>query len=114
MRVTTDFWISSLMRRVFSGGGFAAIVRRGSAEAGAVFFILRGRGGELTLYGPAAQAAYDAARPDDRRFGLVMTAASEDALAERLAREQRFDSDVWVVELELGAQPLETLITVSV
>jgi len=83
MRVTTDFWVSSLMRRVFSGGGFAAIVRRGAAEAGAVFLILRGRGGELALYGPAAQAAYDAARPHDRRFGLVM--ASRSASASSLA-----------------------------
>ncbi|MGN6536169.1 MAG: DUF1491 family protein, partial [Mesorhizobium sp.] len=26
MRVTTDLWVSALIRRVFGGGGFAAVM----------------------------------------------------------------------------------------
>ncbi|TIL61977.1 MAG: DUF1491 family protein, partial [Mesorhizobium sp.] len=28
MRVTTDLWVSALLRRVFGAGGFAAVVKR--------------------------------------------------------------------------------------
>ncbi|MET0943059.1 MAG: DUF1491 family protein, partial [Mesorhizobium sp.] len=43
MRVTSELWVSALTRRVFSGGGFAAILKRGAAEAGAVFILSRNR-----------------------------------------------------------------------
>lgn len=99
MRVTTDFWVSALVRRAFAAGGFAAVLRRGAAEAGAVFVAVRGRMGELTLYGPAPQASYDEARPQDRVFQAVATGEQE-ALDRRMASEIRFDPDVWLVELE--------------
>ncbi|MEP2580565.1 MAG: DUF1491 family protein, partial [Roseibium sp.] len=37
MRVTSEFFVSALVRRVFGEGGFAAVSRRGAPEAGAVF-----------------------------------------------------------------------------
>lgn len=103
MRVTTEIFVSALLRRVFSAGGFGAVVRRGAMEAGAVFLVERGRAGEATLYGPAAQADYDASKPDTRRFSLLLN-GDDATVAARLAREEKFDSDIWVVELEpLGA-----------
>ncbi len=75
MRVTTDFWVSALMRRVFAEGGFAAIARRGAAEAGAMFVVTRNRIGQSTLFGPAPQSAYDSARPDDRQFSSLIVDA---------------------------------------
>lgn len=113
MRVTTDLWVSALMRRVFSDGGFAAVARRGATEAGAVFVLTRDRLGQLTLYGPAAQADYDTARPDDRRFTLVGAGLDQEAVDAKIARETRFDSDIWVVELEPGRTPLGELLDVT-
>ncbi|EHK53596.1 DUF1491 family protein, partial [Allomesorhizobium alhagi] len=55
MRVTTDLFVSALVRRIFAAGGFAAVVKRGATEAGAVFVIARGRLGDASLYGPAPQ-----------------------------------------------------------
>ena len=72
MRVTTDLWVSALVRRVFGTGGFAAVVKRGATEAGAVFVLSRGRLGEVALYGPAPQTSYDSAKPDERFFLNVM------------------------------------------
>ena len=51
MRVTTDLWVSALLRRVFGAGGFAAVVNRGATEAGAVFVLTRGRLGDVALSG---------------------------------------------------------------
>ena len=110
MRVTTDLWVSALVRRVFASSGFAAIVRRGGGEAGAVLFLARDRMGRVSLYGPAPQTSYDEARPDERFFGLVLGEAEAEAVDARLEREKRFDPDVWVVEIEAGTVPVEALL----
>jgi hypothetical protein len=112
MRVTTDLWVSALMRRVFSGGGFAAIAKRGASEAGAVFIIVRDRLGGATLFGPAPQTSYDTAKPDERYF-IRYALDDEAALDARLEKEKRFDYDIWVVEIEPGQGSVEELISVA-
>jgi hypothetical protein len=100
MRVTTDFWVSALVRRVFNEGGFAAVARRGSDSAGAIFVAVRDRMGIVSLYGPAPQTSYDSDRPDDRIFVLLNQTDNQTEVDEKLAREQRFDPDLWLVEIE--------------
>lgn len=104
MRVTSDLWVSVLVRRAFAGGGFAAVVRRGAAEAGAIFIITRDRMGEATLYGPAPQTSYADRRPEERQFQELTRTGEEQALTARLEKEARFDPDVWVVELEISGE----------
>lgn len=112
MRVTTDLWVSVLLRRVFAAGGFAAVIKRGASEAGAVFILSRSRLGEMSLFGPAPQSSYDSARPDERYFSLVACQDLEEAEA-RLEKEKRFDPDIWVVEIEVGQTPVEELVSVT-
>jgi hypothetical protein len=112
MRVTTDLWVSALVRRVFSAGGFAAVLKRGATEAGAVFVMTRSRLGETALYGPAPQTAYDSAKPDERFFAPLGQGEDSAVLEVRLEREKRFDPDIWVVEIEAGAVPVEELISI--
>lgn len=113
MRVTSDLWVSALVRRVFGAGGFAAVVRRGALEAGAIFVVARDRSGEMILFGPAPQTSYAEGRPDDRQFQELARTPDEQAVTARLEKEARFDSDVWVVELELAGQPAETFFTLT-
>ncbi|ANT50680.1 DUF1491 family protein [Mesorhizobium amorphae] len=113
MRVTTDLWVSALLRRVFAAGGFAAVVKRGAAEAGAVFVFARSRLGEVALFGPAPQTSYDSAKPDDRFFTLLGSGDDAAMLDARLEREKKFDPDIWVVEIEAGAVPVEELLSVK-
>lgn len=112
MRVTTDLWVAALVRRVFSSGGFAAIFKRGATEAGATFVLSRGRLGEVALFGPAPQTSYDSAKPDERFFCALGEGDDAEALEKRLEREQRFDPDIWVVEIEIGSVPLEELLSI--
>jgi hypothetical protein len=107
MRVTSDLWVSVLVRRVFSAGGFAAVARRGATEAGAIFLIARDRFGGQVLYGPAPQTSYGEAKPQERQFAELMREADEQAIAARLEKEMRFDPDVWVVELEPANMPAD-------
>lgn len=114
MRVTSDLFVSALVRRVFGVGGFAAVVRRGAHEAGAIFIVARDRLGVVSLYGPAPQTSYDDAHPADRQFSLLLSTENEVQVTARLDREMRFDTDVWVVELELGNdQAIETYVTLT-
>lgn len=102
MRVTSELWVAALVRRAFGAGGFAAVVRRGAAEAGAVFVTVRSRSGEVALYGPAPQTSYAEDRPGERQLQELMRSQDEQAVHARLEKEARFDPDLWVVELELA------------
>ena len=113
MRVTTDLWVSALLRRVFSAGDFAAVIKRGATEAGAVFVMTRDHFGELRLYGPASQTSYSSAKPDDRQFTLLEDAVDEKSIDKRLERERRFDPDVWVVEIEAEPESVEELLVIT-
>lgn len=113
MRVTTDLWVSALLRRVFGAGGFAAVAKRGATEAGAVFVLSRGRLGGVSLFGPAPQTSYDSAKPDDRFFTLLGAGDDAVVLDARLEREKKFDPDIWVVEIEAGTVPVEDLLSVK-
>lgn len=113
LRVTTEFWVASIVRRAFSLGGFAAVTRRGAAEAGAVLIALRGRHGDITLYAPAPQTSYDRERPDERLFAEVLRTGEEEEVARRVERELRFDPDLWVLELEAGEEEFLSLVGVT-
>lgn len=110
MRVTTDLWVSAILRRVFAGGGFGAVIQRGASEAGAVFVIVRSRFGHATLYAPGLQTDYSEARPEERRFSTVLVDADEDAINKRLEKERRFDPDLWIVEIEADDRLVEELL----
>ena len=113
MRVTTELWVSAILRRAFSGGGFAAVERRGAAEAGAVMILRRDRLGQITLYAPAPQASYDDARPSERLFAEIMNTLDDQEVILRIEREMRFDPDLWVVELEVGDEAFAELVPVT-
>lgn len=103
MRLKSGIWVSAYLRRCSVEGGFAVVRRRGADEAGAVFIMVNRLDGTVTLYGPAPQALFDEARPSERMFTAVLggkaPAAEADAEA-RIAREIKFDPDVWVIEVE--------------
>ncbi len=76
------------------------MTQRGAAEAGAIFIVVDRLSGEFDLYAPAPQTMWDEARPADRRFDRVVERATADAMSDRLEKERRFDSDLWVVTVE--------------
>lgn len=112
MRVTTEIWVSALVRRIFSVGGFAAIVQRGSPEAGAVYILSRDRLGGLALYSPAPQTSYDTSKPQERLFTPVI-GLNNDEIDAKLARERRFDPDIWIVELEVADGAIDGMIAID-
>ena len=106
MRLTSEFWVSQLVRRA-GKDGFAAVLRKGAAEAGSIFIRVRHRSGLSDLYAPSPQTAYETDRPQDRLFALLLPAAPDADIDAKLERETRFDSDLWIVELELSDAPAQ-------
>jgi hypothetical protein len=102
-RITSELFVSALMRRVLSSGGFAAIVKRGADAAGAVYILVRERNGSLRFYAPAPQAGYLDGAADDRQFHLVERVVDDPSLSEFELAESRFDRDYWIVEIEPGS-----------
>lgn len=109
MRLTTETWVSALVRRVHGDGGFAAIIRRGNAQAGAIFVIARRRQGIPRLLVPAPQSLVET---DERTF--VERAVEDEAEIQKvLDGELRFDSDLWIVECEGLDKPLDNYLNLE-
>lgn len=100
MRLRTDIFVSALLRRAQGEGAFVAVARRGAAEAGALFILVRSGREAFDLFGPAPQTSFSQARPSDRLFIRMLRADNEAAVARRLDQETRFDPDLWIVEIE--------------
>ena len=102
MRLKSANWVAAYIRRCQVEGVFAAVRRRGAEEACAIFIKINRLDGTADLYGPAPQATFDEAQPSDRAFSASLKAqpAPEADVEAYLARETRFDPDVWIVETE--------------
>ena len=105
MRLTSDFWVSALIRNIQGEGGFAYLARRGSKEAGAIFIKVSSRLGTCDLYSPAPQTSYDENHNGERMFLRILHEVDDVKASERMEREIRFDPDLWLIEIEDVADP---------
>lgn len=98
MRINSELWVKAYVRRCFSGGAFAVVMRHGDDRAGAIFVKINLLDGRARLFGPAPAGL--SGSEDERRF-VVHAEATAEADVETLIRRQiEFDSDVWVIEIE--------------
>jgi hypothetical protein len=102
MRLKSGIWVAAYIRRAQIEGVQAVLRRRGADEAGAVFIKVSRLDGTADVFGPAPQSAFDEARPSDRVFVRALKAqpASEADAEAYLARQIKFDPDIWIVEVE--------------
>ena len=102
MRLKSAIWVAAYVRRCHIEGAYAVVRRRGAEDAGAIFIKVARLDGTADLYGPAPQTAFDEARPSERAFSACLKAqpAAEAEAESYLAREMRFDPDIWIVEVE--------------
>ncbi|CAA0088015.1 Uncharacterised protein [Starkeya nomas] len=100
-RLKSAIWVSALVRRANGAGAFTAVRRRGAEEAGAIFVKVATLDGNAALYGPALPSLDREPEPGERLFTPLLPPGSPERDAEeRMAREMRYDSDLWFVEIE--------------
>jgi len=97
-RLRSDFWVSAYLRRCGVEGLDAALRKRGAAEAGAIFVKVDHLDGTASLYGPAPQLFLDGS--GERLFIPILQGVTPLDVEERMTRELRFDSDLWLVEVD--------------
>jgi hypothetical protein len=102
MRLKTGLWVAAYLRRCQVEGVFGAVRRRGAEEAGAIFVRVNRLDGTSDLFGPAPQSEFEAAEVAARAFApcLARLAAPDADVEGYLARQLKFDPDVWIVEIE--------------
>ncbi len=102
MRLKSAIWVAAYLRRCQVEGAPAVVLRRGAEEAGAIFVRICRLDGTSDLYGPAPQSAVEIGRGADRSFApsLAERPAPDAAVEACLAREMKFDPDLWIVEVE--------------
>jgi hypothetical protein len=100
MRLRAEFWVKAYLRRCAIEGASAVVVRHGDDDAGAIFIKVDRLDGTCHLFGPAP-AGLDGAESDRRWIALLSPGGNEIAKADAfLEREARFDSDLWLIEVE--------------
>lgn len=100
MRLTSQIWVSAYLRRCAGEAVPAFVLRKGNAEAGAIFISVDRLDGTQCLYGPAPTGLKGS---DTSRFWvrcLDGKAVSEEDLKTYIARQLEFDPDLWVLAVE--------------
>ena len=95
MLLSTDIWVSALIRRAEIGGAFGVVARKGDARAGAVLVkVLNRTDGTARLYA-------EATRMDGERVWMQPQLTDQEPDLDRyIERAARIDPDIWVVEIE--------------
>lgn len=93
----TAIWASALLRRAAVAGAFAAVVRKGDADAGAVLVKVATLDGRARLYAPARDGSGERIWLDLSAGSLGDAEADVDA---HIRKRMATDPDLWVIEVE--------------
>lgn len=95
MLLSSDLWVSALIRRAEIEGAYATVVKKGDDRAGSVI---------VKAYDTSTRTAklYTEAFGNDgeRLWIQPVTSDSETELDAYIARQRGYDPDLWVVEIE--------------
>ena len=97
-RLASSVLVGGLIRRAESLGGFAAVLAKGDATAGAVVVILLEKGGKPRVLERILQ-------PDgEYRWHVTSNQTIENAgeVPALVASRRRFDPDLWIIELNVS------------
>ncbi len=94
-RVKAGMWVQMALRLGARDGRYGTVVRRGDADAGGVLVV---------LHGPAGLCVLSQMRGADGAMGWLRATGpapvDQAAVDAYVARQIRFDPDLWVIEFE--------------
>lgn len=97
-RLTADFLVKAMLRRVHDAGGSGAILSRGDSRSGAILVLTLERGANPRFFERGIGGGGTAALIQTGPKGESQESA-DDYWRRRVAR----DPDLWVVELDIAA-----------
>lgn len=107
-RLKAGLWVKMALRRADQAGRPGVVVRKGDPDSGGILVLLRGREGLVVL---SQMRAADGELAWMRGTGA--SPVDEAAADAYVARQVRFDPDLWVVEFEAAdlVPPFEARLT---
>lgn len=93
-RLTTAIWVAAYLARLQQTGIYAHVAKKGDGTAGAVAVKVALMDGSASFFTRAFGA------DGDRVWAAQMEAAPEAEVDAALARQRRYDPDLWIIEVE--------------
>ena len=94
MLLSADLWVGALLRRVEQAGSSAYIIRKGDRSFGSVVVKV------LNMRTREAYVLREAQKGENTVWMRPVDSLSEPDLDAYIARQVRFDADLWIVEIE--------------
>lgn len=99
MRLKAEIWVQAYIRICAAEGIPAVLVKRGDRDAGAIYIKLSRLDGTAELFEPAP-AGLEGTETDRRWVRATPAAVPETEIDALIARQRKFDDDLWIVEVE--------------
>ncbi|MEO7179054.1 MAG: DUF1491 family protein [Allosphingosinicella sp.] len=96
-RIAASVLASALIRKAEGEGGFGAVLAKGDAMAGSILVILLEKGGNPRLLERLLQPGGHYAWQESGSQRIE----NPREVPEFIARQRRFDPDLWVIELDI-------------
>lgn len=93
-RLPAHVEVAAVMRRAEAEGGFATLLRKGDPDRGAVTLVLEKRGEFCGILERELGPSFD--------YEWVFKPAGSESVADFIARRERFDTDYWLIELDIA------------
>ncbi|MFT8736701.1 MAG: DUF1491 family protein [Zymomonas mobilis] len=95
-RLVTHILVKALLRQMDSAGQSMMVLKKGDAEAGGLILVITEQGRPLHLlervFLPEGHYGWGRSVPSE--------GANEEGFTRYLEKRQRFDPDIWIIELE--------------
>ena len=93
-RLPAHVEVAAVMRRAEAEGGFATLLRKGDPDRGAVTLVIEKRGEFCGILERELGPSFD--------YEWVFKPAGSESVADFIARRERFDTDFWLIELDIA------------
>ena len=93
LRITTEFWVSILRKRLENHAIPIFIIQKGEKRAGAIIIRISNRFGKSKLLVQAPSL-------DGERRWVELMERSDPEIEETLQKQKEFDADLWIIEIE--------------
>ena len=93
-RLPAHVEVSAIMRRAEAEGGFATVLRKGDPDRGTLSLVLQQRG--------EIRGILERELGPNFRYEWTFKPSGSESLAELVARRERFDTDFWLIELDVA------------